>query len=198
MYSHPRQHKADSARLVPALLQRRSPETRTEDRENVQKILLPVDADGTFRAALDHVLTLSRTLPVRVHLVNVQPSLHARDCTRAMRARWSDAHYRALAELQWARRKLEAEDIECEIEIVFGNPAREIVRCAVGQGCDKIVMTRRAQSYWRSLFAPSLAKQVVKASPLPVTVVQALPDGRTDEPFRPSGLKDLVQTQMQA
>jgi nucleotide-binding universal stress UspA family protein len=140
------------------------------------RILLPVDGSAVAAvAAIDHVLTLERSIALSVVLLNVQPPIMSADVSvlttvDMARKRRMVAGERAV---QRAARMLAAADIAYETQIALGSPVREIVRCAAAKQCHMIVMATRNQGLLQTLLGRSVTQRVVKLARMPVTVVKA-------------------------
>jgi nucleotide-binding universal stress UspA family protein len=140
------------------------------------RILLPLDGSEVAAvAAIDHVLTLERSIPLGVVLLNVQPPIMSADVSVLTTADMARRRRMAAGEraLQRAARMLAAADIAYETQIALGSPAQEIVRCAAAKQCDMIVMATRSQGLLQTLLGRSVTQRVVKLARMPVTVVKA-------------------------
>ena len=90
-----------------------------------QKILVPVDGTPAAEAALDHVIALARSMPLDVHLVNVQPPVMAGDINLFTTVGMVEAQRRTAGAnaLKHARSALSAAGIRHTAEVAFGSPA---------------------------------------------------------------------------
>lgn len=67
---------------------------------------------------------------------------------------------------------LETTDVDLRTEIAFGEPAREIVRFATEQDVDHVVIGNHGRDGVARVLLGSVAEQVVRRAPMPVTVVR--------------------------
>jgi len=134
-----------------------------------------VDGSRTSEAALAHVIALARSMPLNVHLLNVQGAVMAGDINLFTSATMVQAQRRFAGDavLKRGRSVLAAARIEHTIEVAFGDPAATIVRSAAVHGCNKIVMATRNSGFLGALLRPSVVRRVLKLAPIPVTVVKA-------------------------
>jgi len=67
--------------------------------------------------------------------------------------------------------RLEESGVEFDTEVVFGDPAREIVSYAEENGSDGIIIGSHGRKGVTRMFLGSVAEKVVRRAPIPVTVV---------------------------
>ena len=152
MYAHPLLVSPTASRPVPALLQ-----TPASAADNARlKILVPVDESRTSEAAVEHVVALARSMPIEVHLLNVQAPVMAGDINPFTTAATVRSQLRTAGEklLKRARSMLAAARIEHTAEVALGDPAPAIVRSAAVNVCDKIVMATRNSGLLRRTAQP--------------------------------------------
>lgn len=65
-----------------------------------------------------------------------------------------------------------AEDVEFRTEVTVGKPAREVVKYAEEHGIDQIIVGNHGRSGVSRVLLGSVAEQIVRRSPVPVTVVR--------------------------
>ncbi len=65
-----------------------------------------------------------------------------------------------------------SEDVEFRTEITAGKPAREVVRFAEEHDVDQIIVGNHGRSGVSRVLLGSVAEQIVRRSPVPVTVVR--------------------------
>ena len=149
---------------------------------NSCKILLPVDGSADALAAVRHSLQFYGELPsASFVLVNVQgpPSLYeavvAHDAERILAVRRA-----AGADLLGAAESLlEQAGVDYESEVAGGAAEHMLVELAENYGCDAIVMGARGTGTPadnESALGP-VALAVLRASPVPVTIVRAAAAG---------------------
>ena len=171
MYAHPLLTRTDMSSAVPALLLKTG---RLAVASPSQHILVPTDGSAAEEAALRYVIELGRTVPVSVHLLNVQPPVMAGDVTLFTTAHTVAQQRRSAGEhaLVRARGALEVARIPHTVEVALGSPAAEIVRSAAAHSCTKIVLATRNTGIMKLLLRRSVAQRVVALSPVPVTLVK--------------------------
>lgn len=67
---------------------------------------------------------------------------------------------------------LETTDVDLRTEVAFGEPAREIVRFATEHDVDHVVIGNHGRDGVARVLLGSVAEQVVRRAPMPVTVVR--------------------------
>jgi nucleotide-binding universal stress UspA family protein len=154
------------SRPIPALLRRHDTST--------QRVLIPIDETTASFQAVEHVAAMADYMNVTAHVLNVQRPVMAGDITPFLSARMVEDRRRERGErlLKRAQRILSGRLIDCHTEIVFGPPADQIVRRATTAGCRQIVIGSRGAGVLARLLRPSVANEVVRTAPVPVTVVK--------------------------
>ena len=134
------------------------------------KILLTLDATRTDRAIIDHVKPLAKLLHSRVVLLHVATGW-------AARAYGPDAVSPEIdddtAYLSKVCAELQAEGIPTEIELAYGDPAKEIVRWVNDKGCDLVAMSTHGHRFLADLFLGTTATRVQHAISVPVLLLRA-------------------------
>lgn len=139
------------------------------------KILLPVDGSGQSDRAAQQVIALLKNCGKHeVHVVNVQPPIDAPE----VRSHMTVGEIEAMQEtrggdaLASARALFEQAGIACTPAVLIGPVAESIVKYAVDNGCDKIVMGTRGLGAIGNVLMGSVATQVLHLTALPVTLVK--------------------------
>ncbi len=139
------------------------------------KALLPVDGSTAALRAVEYVVKLYKNCQTgQVVLVNVQPPTDAWEVKRFMK----QAEIEAMQEsrggdaLASARQLLDAAQVPYEPEVLLGPVAESIVACAREKGCEQIVMGNKGESFLEEAVTGSVAHDVLRLSPLPVTYVK--------------------------
>jgi nucleotide-binding universal stress UspA family protein len=131
-------------------------------RENAKpptgKVLVPFDGSPAARCALAFAIERAREQESAIHVVNVQADLNGKE-----------AGERILAA---ARVQLDFGDVRHTTELAFGFAAQSIVRSAVMERCDLIVMGTRDRLAIAQFFSASVSSQVIRLAQVPVTVVK--------------------------
>jgi len=139
------------------------------------KTLVPVDGSAAALRAVEHVIKLYKNCQTgQIVLVNVQPPTDSWELKRFMK----QAELEAMQEsrggdaLAPARKLLDAAQVPYEPEVLLGPVAETIVACAQGNGCDQIIMGNKGESFLAEAVTGSVAHDVLRLSPLPVTYVK--------------------------
>jgi nucleotide-binding universal stress UspA family protein len=138
------------------------------------RLLVATDGSENAARAVAHLVELRRRgVALEAVLCNVQPPVMSGE-VGAIAPVEIAARKRSLAAaaaLQSARAPLEAAAIPVTAHEASGDPAEEICAAALSHGCDGIVVGRRGLGALASLVLGSVSTQVVRRSPLPVTLV---------------------------
>lgn len=142
----------------------------------IQTVLVATDLTQDSAGAIDHTVELIRCLPIKVHVVHVNPALISVAAAEPFLTtasplredpKWADAQLRKLQ-----HRLLEAGCVECEVEMVLGSPAEAIADLAEELWADLIVIGTRGVGGLRRLLSGSVSERVCRLAPCPVTVVR--------------------------
>jgi nucleotide-binding universal stress UspA family protein len=134
------------------------------------KILLTLDATPTDRAIIDHVKALARLLGSRVVLLHVADGWAARTYgPDAISAEIDEDK----AYLTKVRAEFEAQGTATDAELLFGDPAKEIVRWVRSKGCDLIAMSTHGHRFLGDLFLGATASHVRHKVSAPVLLLKA-------------------------
>lgn len=153
----------------------------------LQKFLIPIDGSSASIRAVEYAIRHAGE-GVKVHLINVQPVIRVGDVSFFTSANMVADMRRRAGEhaLSAAKALLDTHRIEYTAEVVFGSPAKAILRCAAEQRCTKIVMGTKGRSLLGNLVARSVANRVVRRARVPVTLIK--------ETSSPAFLEHLVST----
>jgi len=140
-----------------------------------QTLLVPLDGSYTAESALVHVVKAAQSSKIKVLLLNVQAPAHPDELERFNFVTTMEEHLRPAGEqsMNRAKRALDAYRIPATAEIVFGDPAEEIVKYAEKRRCDKIVMATRKRWSIDRLLHRSIIQRVTRDSNVPVTIVKS-------------------------
>lgn len=143
------------------------------------RVLLAVDGSQHALRAVEHVLRLRMAgCMIDVHLLNVQMPLDTGHVRMFIARESLDEHYReeGRAALQDASALLERAGQEFTAHIAVGNAAEAIARYAAEMGFDLVVMGTHGRTGLRHVVMGSVARDVLRLSRVPVTVIRSLVD----------------------
>jgi nucleotide-binding universal stress UspA family protein len=133
-------------------------------------ILVTVDGTSTDRAIIDHVKQLAKLSQGRVILLHVADGWAARTYGR-------DAVSREIAEdtdyLKKVRSEFEGSGISADVELAYGDPAKEIIRWVKQKGCDLVAMSTHGHRFFADLFLGTTASRVQHNVSVPVLLLSA-------------------------
>lgn len=139
------------------------------------KLLIATDGSENALRAVRHVAALARRgVAVGAVLCNVQPPVMSGEVgvVAPIEIAERSRTLAAAAAFAAAAGVLREAGIEPVIHEADGDAARQIIAAAAQHGCDGIVMGHRGLSKIVALVAGSVSSQVVRRSPLPVTLVK--------------------------
>jgi nucleotide-binding universal stress UspA family protein len=134
------------------------------------KILLTLDASRTDRAVIDHIKPLAKMMNSRVVLLHVADGWAARTYGPDAISREIDEDKAYLAKV---RSEFESQGTVTEAELLFGDPAKEIVRWVKSRGCDLVAMSTHGHRGLADLFLGTTASHVRHHISVPVLLVRA-------------------------
>jgi len=133
-------------------------------------ILVTLDGRATDRAIIEHVKQLARFAHSHVVLLHVADGW-------AARTYGSDAVSPEITEdteyLTRIRAEFVSAGIETDIQLAFGDPAREIVKCAQQRRCDLVAMSTHGHRFLADLFLGTTATRVQHNLSVPVLLLRA-------------------------
>lgn len=139
------------------------------------RILLPVDDSVASSQAVDAFLQRLDWYgePPEVHLLNVQPPLRG-DISTFLKPGLIEQYHRdeGMKVIEPVRQRLEAAGLTPKVHAIVGHAAETIVRYAVEQGCDQIVMGSRGLGSTGSWFLGSTVTRVLHQATVPVLVLR--------------------------
>ena len=144
------------------------------------RILVPTDFNATADAALAYARTLADTFGASLHLLHVfeDPYSSAANAPEVYAALPPDFRERALANAaQQLEERLAAEERQRggTTNLVMGSAAKDIVRFAVDDQIDLIVIGTHGRSGIAHLLLGSVAERVVRTAACPVLTVREAP-----------------------
>jgi nucleotide-binding universal stress UspA family protein len=133
-------------------------------------ILVTLDGTPTDRAIIEHVKRLAQFAQSRVVLIHVADGW-------AARTYGPDAVSPEIAEdtayLAKVRAEFEAAGIPVQSELAFGDPAKEIIKCAQQKACDLVAMSTHGHRFLADLFLGTTASRVQHSLSVPVLLLRA-------------------------
>ena len=138
-----------------------------------KKILVPLDATGADRAVLNHVVPLAQTFGSTVCLLHVADGWAARTFGPDAVSPEVTEDRAYLARLQ---SELQAKGLQVDVELAFGEPTKEILRCVSDRGCDLIAMSTHGHRFIADLFLGTTTTNVQHRVNVPVLLVRAKKD----------------------
>ncbi len=135
-----------------------------------ETILVTLDSRPTDRAIIEHVKNLAKLAHSRVVLLHVADGWAARQYgPDAVSPEISeDTEY-----LQKVKAEFESAGIPAEMELGYGDPAKEIVRWVEEKGCDLVAMSTHGHRFLADLFLGTTATRVQHSVSVPVLLLRA-------------------------
>jgi nucleotide-binding universal stress UspA family protein len=133
-------------------------------------ILVTLDGTPTDRAIIEHVKLLAQFAHSRIVLIHVADGWAARTYgPDAVSAEITEDK----AYLEKVRAEFEAQGIAAEAELAYGDPAKEIVKCAQQKACDLVAMSTHGHRFLADLFLGTTASRVQHNLSVPVLLLRA-------------------------
>lgn len=137
---------------------------------NVNTILCPVDFSESGNAAVEYAAALARESDARIVLLHVVENPLAYDTTFSAPAPTAK-------EIEDAERRFHAvcpdlAEQQCEHRIIEGDPAPAIIKTAVDEGADLIVVGTHGRTGLSRMIMGSVAEEVVRKAHCPVIAVK--------------------------
>jgi len=139
------------------------------------KLLIATDGSENALRAVGHVAALARRgVAIHAVLCNVQPPVMSGEVgvVAPIEIAERSRTLAAAAAFAAASRVLAEAGVEATRHEASGDAAPEILAAALAHGCDAIVMGHRGLGKLATLVAGSVSSQVVRKSPVPVTLVK--------------------------
>jgi nucleotide-binding universal stress UspA family protein len=142
----------------------------------MRTILAAYDASESSKAAFDFALDLARCAgsELRVLAVVRPPDFAEEVETEDLIERGRENMQKAMEE---PLAKAASVGVTCNMDVVVGHPAEQIVIYAEANGIDHIVVGHRGHTFFERWLIGSVARQVIAYAPCAVTVVR--PAGTT-------------------
>ncbi len=147
-----------------------------------RRILVPLDGSTLAEAALPHATALATRFQASLTLLEVATSITVASAVDPLAASGAEAALvveAAEATEQAAKEYLagvaarpDLKDLQVQVEVVPGVPAREIVRRAKAGDVDLIVMSTHGRSGLGRLVFGSVADEVLRETGLPILLIR--------------------------
>lgn len=147
-------------------------DTDAADRKHV---LVPFDGSEQSVNAIDHVLAeFTGSQVTLLHVINpARAGYGAQAGIPTSSEEWlEEAEAEAESLFDDARERAADHDVELDTATEVGNPSRVIVEYAEADGIDHVVMGSHGREGLSRVLLGSVAENVVRRSPVPVTVVR--------------------------
>lgn len=140
-----------------------------------RRVLVHLEADDATPPVVSWVRRLLTPVRGDIRLLAVCPAAHALVAearTLAYADQREDAERaKAMFRLALLAARLREDGLVSTVEVRFGAPAAAVLEAASAWGADVIAIAARPARGWRRWLAPSVTEQILKASPVPVLVV---------------------------
>ena len=137
------------------------------------RILMAIDGSPHGERVAAFVARLAAALQVEVHVLNVREPIDLRARAFMSAEDVEREHLTGSArDMEAVRRVLSAAGVRHELHWTAGDPAEKILAECTRLGCDHIVMGSRGASPIAAALVGSVAYKVVRAAPVPVTIVR--------------------------
>lgn len=135
-------------------------------------ILVTLEISVTDKAVLDHIMPLARLCGSKLILLHVADGWAARHFgdEAVSREITEDKEY-----LELHKQILEAQGIEVETELAFGDPAKEIIKWVESKHCDLVAMSTHGHKGLADFFFGSTVHHVRHEVKVPILLVRAVP-----------------------
>jgi len=140
-----------------------------------KKILVTLENSRTDEAILRHIELLAKPLGSRLLLVHVADGWMARHRDRLNLAESEEMRIDR-AYLESVRARFESAGIPAETQLLWGEPADEIVKVAESTGVDLIAMSTHGHRFLADLVYGSTANKVRHTVDIPVLLLKAPAD----------------------
>lgn len=140
-----------------------------------KKILVTLENSRTDEAILRHIELLAKPLGSSLLLVHVADGWMARHRERLNLAESEEMRVDR-AYLETVRARFAASDIPAETQLLWGEPADEIVKLAEASGVDLIAMSTHGHRFLADLVYGSTANKVRHTVDIPVLLLKAPAD----------------------
>ncbi|THE66825.1 universal stress protein [Salinadaptatus halalkaliphilus] len=136
-------------------------------------ILVPVDDSEPARTALEHAVREHPDASITaIHVVDPSAGMYGEGGVYAYDSLLESKKEQAEELLEDVRERAAEDGVDIETDTVVGRPARAVVDYAVEHDADRIVIGSHGRSGASRVLLGSVAEQVVRRAPVPVTVAR--------------------------
>lgn len=147
-----------------------------------EDILVPTDGSDGADAAIDHAVELAERFDAAIRVLFVAST--TRDSVTVVGTDVVDALEReGTGVVESIAADLRERGVECDSEVVQGDPATTIADYAESRGMDLVVMSTRGRSGLSRYLLGSVTEKTVRLSDVPVLTIRAHEDARTSFPY---------------
>jgi len=140
-----------------------------------KKILTPTDFSEPSYTALDAAIELAEHFDAELHLLHVVPPLHVVPVPVNVEIPLYEMELREAAErsMQEVLAQRVPTQLRTFANVVWGEPAEEIVAYQQEKGADLIVIATHGRRGWQRFVFGSFAEKVVRTATCPVLTIHA-------------------------
>jgi nucleotide-binding universal stress UspA family protein len=135
-----------------------------------EKILVTLDGTSSDRAIIEHVKQLAKLADSHLVLLHVADGWAARTYGK-------DAVSPEIAEdtayLQKIQAEFQAVGIPAQVELAYGEPAKEILKWIESKGCDLVAMSTHGHRFLADILLGATASRVQHRINVPVLLLRA-------------------------
>ncbi|ADD07276.1 UspA domain protein (plasmid) [Natrialba magadii ATCC 43099] len=136
-------------------------------------VLVPIDDSDPAMKAVEHAAeTYADGTVTLLHVINPRTGMYGDEALYAYEAILESQQEAAADLFERASELAAAHDCDVHTESIIGFPAREIVSTAAEEDADHIVIGSHGRTGPSRVLLGSVAEQVVRRAPCPVTVVR--------------------------
>ena len=136
-----------------------------------QTILVTLEGTPTDQAIVEHIKPLARVLHSRVVLLHVATGVPAQYHRQ-------DADGKEIQESRAYLGRIQAEfaaaGVPAEMELAYGDPAKQIVKWVQEKGCDLVAMSTHGHQFVADLVLGATAHKVQHSISVPVLLLRAM------------------------
>lgn len=136
-------------------------------------ILVTLEISPTDQAVLEHIQPLARMCGSKLILLHVADGWAARHFKEDAVSREVTEDKKYLAD---TKKMLEDQGFEVEVELAFGEPAKEIIKWVQEKHCDLLAMSTHGHKWLADMFLGTTVHHVRHEVEVPILLVRAKPE----------------------